>query len=396
MRTLSFLLAPLLLTIAFPAGPALADGPLIRDQSAIRLRRVNMSSAVPADDFALAATTRLTRATVWVADSVANDNGELDAFGGTLSWAIFDDDSGSPGSLLQIGSAAALEIVDMGFQLLGGDFAQISFELEPALTLDAGTYWFAAHEGAWGSADDGTTAWWTRTDPAFGADFRYATEETNPVSWSVGTDDLAFTLYGGEPAWNQEGGIEGANGWPISDYVGAVDFTLASTRRISALEVWLGDDTVNDNGVVDDFGGTLSWAIYSNGTGEPGSVLVSGHDSTPLQIDTGLQDFIDSDLVRVRVRMRPPVELSAGTYWIALHEGLWGSPTDGSRIYWSFSPSVVGAALEASSDEENPSGWFTEHSLDSAVVLFEELVFASGFEAGVVCAWSNGADVACP
>jgi len=46
-------------------------------------------------------------------------------------------------------------------------------------------------------------------------------------------------------------------------------------------------------------------------------------------------------------------------------------------------------------NEQAPGAWTIDQSFECAFVLIEDLLFASGFEAGVTCAWSNGPDVAC-
>src|SRR3974390_2141554 len=54
----------------------------------------------------------------------------------------------------------------------------------------------------------------------------------------------------------------------IAYFIGAEDFTLASTEGITAVRAWL----YGDSG----YAGSIAWAIYTNTASAPGAVLASG------------------------------------------------------------------------------------------------------------------------
>jgi len=222
-------------------------------------------------------------------------------------------------------------------------------------------------------------------------------EETNPVTWNVYTAvDPTFVLFGDEPAWDQGGTTAGADGYSISTDVVAMDIDLAEASTITAIDVWLADEEINNDGLLGSFGGTLGWAIYSDATGKPGTLLESGSDAAPTLVDTGRQNVSNADILRVRVNLGGAIELPAGAYWIALHEGEWGSPADGSIVWWVHGPSNLGSSGWQDDNEENPTTWATELVTDSAFALFVDPVYVSGFEGGSTCSWSSGANGSCP
>ncbi len=156
--------------------------------------------------------------------------------------------------------------------------------------------------------------------------------------------------------WNQ-GSVDVANSDDISGEVTANDFTLSDPATLTSLDAWLTDDTVNDNGVLDDFSGTLGWAIYADAGDVPGTLLYSGQDASAQVTDTGLQDDFDCDIGLVHATLGAGIQLQPGTYWLALHEGAWGSAADGSTLWWQWSDSRIGAANIADTDEESPGTW---------------------------------------
>ncbi len=137
----------------------------------------------------------------------------------------------------------------------------------------------------------------------------------------------------------------------ISDYVSADDFTVSSTVTLTELWVWLADSRgTTDNGVLDNFGGTLSWGIFANSAGAPGTLLASGA-GTPVLTDTGFNGTgIGVDVVIAKLALSGPI-LGPGTYWLGLHEGTWGSAYDQSPIFWYASTAGFGATPHGNDDE---------------------------------------------
>lgn len=150
---------------AFPQGPwsyagggdlafvLSGDAPLW-DQSGLDIdfwRSSPISDALAANDFTLAATTRIEAVDLFLTDAENNDNNQLDGFGGTLGWGVFDDDGGAPGSLLASGSGSP-QLVNAPFQAEYSDVVRARLVLSRLGALPAGTYWLAVREGAWGAA----------------------------------------------------------------------------------------------------------------------------------------------------------------------------------------------------------------------------------------------------
>ncbi|MBY8826316.1 beta strand repeat-containing protein, partial [Sphingomonas colocasiae] len=174
-----------------------------------------------------------------------------------------------------------------------------------------------------------------------------------------------------------QSGISISHALKISNFVTAESFTLTGRRTLTTITAAL-NDIGPDNGVLDGFSGTLSWGIYSSVGGAPGTLLFSGSDSTPLFEDTGLS-FTGStdDIVRTTIDLG--VTLDAGDYFIALHEGAWGSAFDGSEIYWMRTSSDLGSnGASQSETEANPSQWLWTTDFGSmAFSLNETPVYAA-------------------
>lgn len=61
--------------------------------------------------------------------------------------------------------------------------------------------------------------------------------------------------------------------------------------------------------------------------------------------------------------------LAAGTYWLAIRDGAWGSVSDGTIVGWSDSSPVVGNVLNIALDEASPTSWSGTGIKDTAFVL---------------------------
>ena len=151
--------------------------------------------------------------------------------------------------------------------------------------------------------------------------------------------------------WDQHSFVTD-NSNDISTAAAANDFVLAGPASLASFTVLLSDDEVNDNGVLDSFGNTLGWAIYSNNGGEPGTLLYSGQ-GVPVLTDTLAQDDFGADLVSATLSFGQSIRLDAGTYWLALHEGFWGSVFDGTEIWWQWT-AQVGAPPMGGTPESGP------------------------------------------
>lgn len=152
-------------------------------------------------------------------------------------------------------------------------------------------------------------------------------------------------------------------GLDISSFAVADDFSFSSTQIIDAGRVWLLDSTLPNISLVT-FSGTLSWFIYANNAGKPGTIINSGtvNSGTGLtQTDTGIDYLWLGGPAGSRVfQIDFPVTsttLTAGTYWFRVKENGINDVSDGSLIGWLGSGSSTGFNIKVDSDEANPTAW---------------------------------------
>ncbi len=379
------------LVVALPAALTAAAGTAADRSFFVDILQGQVANAIGADDFTIATPTYLLAADVWLSDQQVNDNGILDGFSGALNWAVYTSAGATPGTQILAGRGIALVATETGVQTQNAnDMIRMHFDLEPPVALQPGTYWFALHEGPWGTTD-GTALDWLAEAADAGAAGVSAANVPTPASWSAAVD-RAFVLYGGAFLSNSfEPAVYNANSFGVSDEVRADDFLTGGVVRLSAADVWMADDVFNDNGLLDSFSGTLGWAIYDDQSVLPGSLVASGSDAQPRVVDTGFQDPFDGDIGHIRIRFGGAggVQLPALTWhWFALHEGTWGSGSDGSPICWLQASAVQGTGSVSALPTPSPSGWTTS-AIDTAWALFDDVIFASGFEGQTACAWST-------
>lgn len=123
----------------------------------------------------------------------------------------------------------------------------------------------------------------------------------------------------------------------ISNFIIANDFFIDSDASLVGMRIWITDAfNSGDNDIVDNFNGTIGWAIYSDGgSGEPSSLVASGSDAAPIVVDAGFQGGGGVDVAQVDFSI--DATLSAGIYWVAVHEGNWLEPYDATPIGWLYS-----------------------------------------------------------
>jgi hypothetical protein len=390
--------ALLALTLA-PA--ARAAGPIVWDQSDLDLSNSDsISDVVVGTDFVLTAPARISGATVWLVDDEANDDGQLGSFDGVLSWAIYghDAENFAPDAPIRSGLALELLLTDTGLQHDGtADVVEARFELDQPLSLTAGTYWLVLHEGTWASVYDGDHVRWLRAVLQVGANRATAADEEEPGDWQLQVGDPSLVVEASPTVWDQSAHSASAGGTDCSSQVVANDFQFAAPASFSSLEVWLSDGATGDNGVLDHFSGVLSWAVYANGVGDkPGGEVASGTGTTWALVDTAFQNVTDRDVARVQISLDRTVQLSAGTYWLAVHEGEWLSIFDNFSVALYDSTTLLLGGQWVDANEQTPGTWGSSNGFNSALVLLDDLLFGSGFEAGTTCAWSNGPAVDCP
>jgi hypothetical protein len=165
------------------------------------------------------------------------------------------------------------------------------------------------------------------------------------VMGCLAANALASTIY-------TNGAPNQANGSNISGFATADDFTLGGAFTLTGLTFW---SSANFDPFGGEFSGTIGWAILSDSGGLPNTVLFFGSDNAPLLTDTGV-DILGTREWRIDVAL-PSINLLAGSYWLALREGAWGSANDGSTIYWDTTGNTTGALPLFTADLTGASGW---------------------------------------
>jgi hypothetical protein len=148
------------------------------------------------------------------------------------------------------------------------------------------------------------------------------------------------------------GAPDQADGANITGFVAADDFALAGSVTLTGGSFW---SSALFDPFGDSFSGTIGWAILSDASGSPGSILFSGSDSSPVLTDTGVQIF-GTEEWRIDFSFGS-VNLNAGTYWLGLHEGSLGTPDDGTTIFWDTTGSQTGSPSQITADVTGASGW---------------------------------------
>lgn len=165
----------------------------------------------------------------------------------------------------------------------------------------------------------------------------------------------------GDMLYDAGGSFFRASGKNISSGVTANQFTLSDPAIITGARVWLLENQSAREGQFEGFSGTLSWAIYEEDVGNrPSSPpLFSGLDKSVVLTDALINSVIRTDIFAVDIDL-PSINLAAGSYWLALHEGDWGSSYDETKIYWAERSAGKGPIQFAFLDtnETNPgSSW---------------------------------------
>ena len=154
-----------------------------------------------------------------------------------------------------------------------------------------------------------------------------------------------------DPIVYNNGGPNGIDGFAMGDFNEADDFTLSGTTIITDVHFW------NLQGTVDDYSGSIAWAIYNNASGAPGSVVASGvasptHTSTGGSV-SGLGEYTNDFNIA-------PLTLGLGHYWISLHDGPLTNNTF-RDFYWE-TANPNGTLSSMAYDLVGTPGWFPNSS----------------------------------
>ena len=154
--------------------------------------------------------------------------------------------------------------------------------------------------------------------------------------------------------WDNGTPEEGAGSNNLTGFLTADDFTLTRGVVLEGLRFWAVGGTQTTGGQLPDFfSGTISWGFYSDNAGKVGDLITTGSDSSPSVLGTGVFDGFGGEIHQLDASLGS-VELPAGDYWIALHEGSWGSFADGTSIWWQKSTTQQGEFLQTSTNPIDP------------------------------------------
>ena len=153
---------------------------------------MNISDFAMADDFTVTEAVDLTDFTFW-AFGLDNDSDLSDSIG----WAIFNNNPGAVGSLIASGTDSTVTKTDTGLDsVLGANILRVDGDFGSTINLTAGTYWISFRDGAWGSAFDGTSAFWTFSQASIvGSQPRSDFDEVNPTFPNRNNGSRNFQLF---------------------------------------------------------------------------------------------------------------------------------------------------------------------------------------------------------
>lgn len=156
-----------------------------------------------------------------------------------------------------------------------------------------------------------------------------------------------------------------ANAYDITAFRSADNFTLGGSATVAAVQFW----AVSIGTFSSDFDGSVTWAIYNDSSGSLGTLVSSGTVGSLVGFPDGTSvggfpvNVIDFNL-------GSPVGLSAGTYWLELHEGSSLTANDGSSIFWATSNGSAGDAKQ----DANPTLPSTGQNVEFAFQLFDTAI----------------------
>src|SRR5215211_1713550 len=135
----------------------------------------------------------------------------------------------------------------------------------------------------------------------------------NILTCAVVLTALATPSYAGPIIYNN-GAPDSAEGNEMTKWIQAEDFTLAATTDVTDVHFWAVDITTS----LTAYQGSITWQIYSDNAGEPGTVLASG-SASPTAVFDHLTSFGTSYSFNFDIPSF--TALGGTTYWLGLHNG---------------------------------------------------------------------------
>lgn len=155
-------------------------------------------------------------------------------------------------------------------------------------------------------------------------------------------------------------GPDQVTGDNMSLYVVAESFSLSGSYGLTGLRFWA------LLAAPADYSGNIYWAIHGNAGGSPGALLSSG-TQVVAESATGAPQVFELDEYQFDLALN--LQLAAGDYWLALHNGPLAS-SDFSDMYWESSDSGSGPAGHYNKLGDQPDFAWLDTGGEHAFALF--------------------------
>lgn len=134
----------------------------------------------------------------------------------------------------------------------------------------------------------------------------------------------ALACSGSASVIYNDGSPNKANGNEMTEWIQSEDFTLSTSQTIAGVKFW---DFQNANS----YNGSISWFIYSDNAGVPGSILDQGNVASTRTV-TGM--YVPASYSEYENEFSTGnLTLGPGTYHLGLHNGPT-SDTSRAEFYW--------------------------------------------------------------
>lgn len=150
----------------------------------------------------------------------------------------------------------------------------------------------------------------------------------------------------------------GSNGNEMTSWIQADDFTLTTSTNVVGIRFW------GIIGTGASYAGSISWRIYENNSGEPGSTVL--HSGTFTGSGVGQGPVAIEGYTRYQFDIPTAFTLGAGTYWLGLHNGDYTN-TARAEFYWETTDANETASGREDESPFDSGGWYNngnEHAFE--------------------------------
>ncbi len=136
----------------------------------------------------------------------------------------------------------------------------------------------------------------------------------------------------------------------MSGQILAEDFTIATADDVTAVVFDLSATSFTPSS------SSIGLAFFSDVSGGPGGILASATISAAGATLTG-NNVNGNNEWRVPLTLSSPLFLSAGTYWVALRDGAWGTALNKPEVDWNQTDFGIDSFAMATTLVTGASGW---------------------------------------